>query len=184
MPPVYASYPGSQSIPLCMSLTEPRQHSFFRRVASRGRDKRKPGSVPTEESSTCRDRPGGMRIQFFSSAPRKRGVMDWQERMTAAIDYIERNLYNEVDLEKAAAAVNCSVFHFYRMFEVITGIGPGEYLRRRRLSEAARLIELIRPGTPSPRAARSVWASLGRAGIPPLRTFSRAPFGFPPTTGS
>jgi AraC family transcriptional regulator len=66
--------------------------------------------------------------------------MDWQERMTAAIDYLERNLYGEVDLAKAAAAANCSVFHFYRMFEVITGIGPGEYLRRRRLSEAARIL--------------------------------------------
>jgi AraC family transcriptional regulator len=37
----------------------------------------------------------------------------------------------------AAREANCSVFHFYRMFEVITGLGPSEYLRRRRLSEAA-----------------------------------------------
>ena len=63
--------------------------------------------------------------------------MDWQRRMAAAIDYLERNLYGVVDLEAAAREANCSVFHFYRMFEVITGIGPGEYLRRRRLSEAA-----------------------------------------------
>jgi len=63
--------------------------------------------------------------------------MDWQRRMMAAIDYLERNLYGEADLEVAAREANCSVFHFYRMFEVITGIGPAEYLRRRRLSEAA-----------------------------------------------
>lgn len=63
--------------------------------------------------------------------------MDWQERMTRAIDYLERNLYGEASLEEAARAANCSTFHFYRMFEVITGLGPGEYLRRRRLSEAA-----------------------------------------------
>jgi len=63
--------------------------------------------------------------------------MDWQRRMMAAIDYLERNLYGTADLEAAAKEANCSVFHFYRMFQVITGIGPGEYLRRRRLSEAA-----------------------------------------------
>jgi len=64
--------------------------------------------------------------------------MDWQERMGAAIGYLEGNLRGEADIEKAAEAANCSVFHFHRMFEVITGLGPGEYLRRRRLSEAAR----------------------------------------------
>jgi len=63
--------------------------------------------------------------------------MDWQRRMMAAIDYLERNLYGVADLETAAKEANCSVFHFYRMFQVVTGIGPGEYLRRRRLSEAA-----------------------------------------------
>ena len=63
--------------------------------------------------------------------------MDWQRRMMAAIDYLERHLYGVADLEAAAREANCSVFHFYRMFEVITGLGPGEYLRRRRLSEAA-----------------------------------------------
>jgi AraC family transcriptional regulator len=63
--------------------------------------------------------------------------MDWQLRMTRAIAYLERNLYGEADLEAAAREANCSAFHFYRMFEIITGVGPGEYLRRRRLSEAA-----------------------------------------------
>jgi AraC family transcriptional regulator len=66
--------------------------------------------------------------------------MDWQLRMSRAIEYLERNLYGEADLEAAAAEANCSAFHFYRMFEVITGLGPGEYLRRRRLSEAAMLL--------------------------------------------
>jgi AraC family transcriptional regulator len=66
--------------------------------------------------------------------------MDWQQRMMAAINYLERNLYGAVDLELAAREANCSVFHFYRMFEVITGLGPSEYLRRRRLSEAAMVL--------------------------------------------
>ena len=66
--------------------------------------------------------------------------MDWQARMTRAIEYLERNLREEADLEAAAREANCSAFHFYRMFEVITGLGPAEYLRRRRLSEAAMLL--------------------------------------------
>jgi AraC family transcriptional regulator len=72
--------------------------------------------------------------------------MDWQERMGAALDYIEGRLRGEADMAEAAASANCSEFHFYRMFEVVTGIGPGEYLRRRRLSEAAR--ELSGGGEP------------------------------------
>jgi AraC family transcriptional regulator len=63
--------------------------------------------------------------------------MDWQQRMTKAIDYLESRLYGEADLAQAAREANCSAFHFFRMFEVITGLGPAEYLRRRRLSEAA-----------------------------------------------
>jgi len=66
--------------------------------------------------------------------------MDWQDRMTRAIDYLESHLYEGADFEAAAREANCSAFHFYRMFEIVTGIGPGEYLRRRRLSEAAMLL--------------------------------------------
>jgi AraC family transcriptional regulator len=63
--------------------------------------------------------------------------MDWQSRMTRAIEYLERNLYGAADLEAAAREANCSAFHFYRMFEMVAGVGVAEYLRRRRLSEAA-----------------------------------------------
>ncbi len=63
--------------------------------------------------------------------------MDWQTRMSRALKYLEDNLQGEANLEQAAREANCSAFHFFRMFEVITGISPGEYLRRRRLSEAA-----------------------------------------------
>ncbi len=64
-------------------------------------------------------------------------MMDWQERMTNAIAYLEANLAAQIDLERAAEAANCSPFHFFRMFDVITGLGPGEYVRRRRLTLAA-----------------------------------------------
>jgi AraC family transcriptional regulator len=58
-------------------------------------------------------------------------------RIAKALEYMEAHLDGELDLEAAARAANCSSFHFFRMFDVIAGMGPGEYVRRRRLSEAA-----------------------------------------------
>lgn len=63
--------------------------------------------------------------------------MNWQERMEAALEYLERNLEGELEWGRAAAAANCSAFHFMRMFEVVAGVTIGEYVRRRRLSLAA-----------------------------------------------
>jgi AraC family transcriptional regulator len=57
--------------------------------------------------------------------------------MGAALDYLERHLKDDIDLGAAAAEANCSAFHFMRMFEMVTGIGVAEYVRRRRLSLAA-----------------------------------------------
>lgn len=63
--------------------------------------------------------------------------MDWQVRLNKALDYMEEHLTSPCEWSRAAAAANCSTFHFLRMFEVILDISPGEYLRRRRLSQAA-----------------------------------------------
>jgi AraC family transcriptional regulator len=71
-------------------------------------------------------------------------MMDWQERMSAAIAFLESRLNEPLDLEAAGQKANCSAFHFMRMFEVITGISPAEYVRRRRLSIAG--LELASEG--------------------------------------
>ena len=63
--------------------------------------------------------------------------MDWQTRLGAALDYLEGHLRDDMDFGAAAAEANCSAFHFMRMFEMVTGIGVAEYVRRRRLSIAA-----------------------------------------------
>ena len=68
--------------------------------------------------------------------------MNWEQRLNAALDYIEEHLEDEMDWERAAAEANCSTFHFLRMFEVVSGVSAGEYVRRRRLSLAA--LELAR----------------------------------------
>lgn len=57
--------------------------------------------------------------------------------MKQAIEYFESHLERQADMERAARLANCSLFHFCRMFEVVFGLSPAEYLRRRRLSAAA-----------------------------------------------
>ena len=66
--------------------------------------------------------------------------MDWQHRLNNALQYIEANLEKKLDMEAVAAQACCSHFHFLRMFEVISGMTAGEYVRRRRLSQAALML--------------------------------------------
>src|SRR6185369_1909468 len=87
------------------------------------------------------------------------GGMSWQDRMNRAIAWIELHLRDAIEWDVAAREAYCSPFHFLRMFEVITGITAGEYVRRRRLSLAtmdlvtgdAKIIDLaLRYGYDSP----------------------------------
>jgi AraC family transcriptional regulator len=64
--------------------------------------------------------------------------MEWSDRMNAAIGYIEDNLAGEIDYAEAAKIACCSTFHFQRVFMVVLGNTPAEYIRRRRLTLAAR----------------------------------------------
>ena len=63
--------------------------------------------------------------------------MEWSDRLNSAIDFLESNLENEIDISEAADSANCSSFHFQKMFHAILGITPAEYIRRRRLTLAA-----------------------------------------------
>jgi AraC family transcriptional regulator len=63
--------------------------------------------------------------------------VDWGQRLNAAFDYLEETWDREPDLEKAASLAHCSLFHFLRMFEVVSGTTAAEHSRRRRLSRAA-----------------------------------------------
>ncbi len=65
---------------------------------------------------------------------------EYRERVGRAVACIERNLSSPLSLEVAAAEAAWSFFHFHRVFTAIMGMGPGEYLRMRRLTEAARLL--------------------------------------------
>lgn len=68
--------------------------------------------------------------------------MEWSKRMNAAIDYFEDNLAGEIDFSEAAKKAFCSLFHFQRMFLAVIGYTPAEYVRRRRLTLAAKDLAL------------------------------------------
>lgn len=63
--------------------------------------------------------------------------MEWLDRMRSALDYIELNLTDDIDLAITAQMACCSSYHFQRMFSFITGIPLSEYVRRRRMTLAA-----------------------------------------------
>ena len=63
--------------------------------------------------------------------------MEWIERLNGAMSYIEENLKNEIDYDKAAKIACCSTYHFQRMFSYMANMTLSEYIRRRRMSLAA-----------------------------------------------
>ena len=63
--------------------------------------------------------------------------MEWLDRLNDALNYIEDNLQEEIEYEKAAKIACCSTYHFQRMFSYIAGVPLSEYIRNRRLTMAA-----------------------------------------------
>lgn len=60
--------------------------------------------------------------------------------VTAAIDYIENNLADKLDLEIVAQAVHYSKYHLHRVFTETVGLTIHDYVQRRKLTEAAKLL--------------------------------------------
>ena len=59
------------------------------------------------------------------------------ERLFKSIDYIEKNMYEPIDIHDIARASHYSTYHFCRVFRSLVGDSPKEYLRKRRLTIAA-----------------------------------------------
>ena len=57
-----------------------------------------------------------------------------------AIAYIESHLDQNLNLERVADAVHYSRYHLHRMFTAAAGMTLHDYIRRRKLTEAARLL--------------------------------------------
>lgn len=61
-------------------------------------------------------------------------------RIQQSLDYIEDHLQDELRIEEIAAQAHFSPFHFQRLFMAVSGYTVREYIRKRRLSEAAKLL--------------------------------------------
>lgn len=63
--------------------------------------------------------------------------MGYIDDVMKAIDEMEHRLTEPITLEEAAAWAGYSPYHFHRLFQTLTGLTVGSYLRGRRLTEAA-----------------------------------------------
>jgi len=63
--------------------------------------------------------------------------MDWLKGMNEVVDYIEENLTQPIQYEALSRIVGCSVYEFSRIFSFMAGMSISEYIRCRRLSQAA-----------------------------------------------
>lgn len=75
---------------------------------------------------------------------------EYNEKITAALSYINEHLSEELNVDSLAARSYLSRYHFMRLFKAQTGCTVHNYIRQKRLNLAARL---IREGMPAMRAA-------------------------------
>ena len=63
--------------------------------------------------------------------------MEWLKKLGKAIDYIEDNLDKEISYDEAARIACCSSYYFQRVFSYVSGVSLAEYIRRRKMTQAA-----------------------------------------------
>ncbi|MGG0823580.1 AraC family transcriptional regulator [Paenibacillus turicensis] len=63
--------------------------------------------------------------------------MDYFSSIQKCVDYVDKHLDQEVDIDKVISQAHMSKFHFHRLFKAIVGITIHDYIKRRKLSEAA-----------------------------------------------
>lgn len=66
--------------------------------------------------------------------------MEYQKLIKEVIDYIESNLQEKILLEQTAGKFNYSKYHFHRIFKKQTGINFYDYVLKRRLVSASKLL--------------------------------------------
>jgi len=67
-------------------------------------------------------------------------MSDYYNKLQRALDYIEEHIKEDISLEELSSLCFYSTHHFHRMFQSIIGIPVTDYIRKRKLSVAAREI--------------------------------------------
>lgn len=81
-----------------------------------------------------------MENEVNSSRQRAATVADYQNRINAAVRFIQQHASQNLDIATIAATANFSPFHFHRIFVAYVGETVGEYLKRVRMIKAAGLL--------------------------------------------
>jgi AraC family transcriptional regulator len=106
--------------------------------------------------------------------------MEWLRKLNNAVDYIESNLEGVISYEEAAQIACCSTYYFQRIFSYVAGIPLSEYIRRRKMTQAAfelqstdaKVLDVaMKYGYTSPTAFNRAFQSIH--GIPPVLAKSR-----------
>ena len=61
-----------------------------------------------------------------------------RKSLQKVLDYIEENLYEDLNLDMLASIAGYSKYHFLRAFKEVLYMTPAEYIRKRRITESAR----------------------------------------------
>jgi AraC family transcriptional regulator len=115
-------------------------------------------------------------VELLSERKRKSAAVSAADRRRAveAALWIDEHSHEDVNLDRAASAVNLSPFHFLRMFSKAIGVTPHQYLLRSRLRRAAKLL------VEKERSVTDIALDVGFADLSNfVRTFHRAA-GVPP----
>lgn len=64
--------------------------------------------------------------------------MDYLKALETAIIYIENHLHDELRVEDVARYTGYSYYHLTRQFSALLGESVGSYIKKRRLSDAAK----------------------------------------------
>ncbi|KNB70160.1 AraC family transcriptional regulator [Brevibacillus reuszeri] len=101
--------------------------------------------------------------------------MNYLESMADALSFIENHLTEALTVERIATSVGYSKYHFQRLFHHVTGETVGQYITKRRLTEAAKYLSLQQ---------KSVTEAAFTYGFESHEAFTRAfakRFGIPPS---
>ena len=77
-------------------------------------------------------------IKEYSPQPTARGLPPY--KLKQAINYIDRNLDENIKIKDVAKLINISQYYFCRLFRESTGIAPYRYVIQQRISKAKALI--------------------------------------------
>ena len=70
--------------------------------------------------------------------------MNWVDTLNHLIDYIEVHLDDEINPRQVELLAGCQYSIFQRMFSYIAGVSITEYIRRRKISEAAYELQTLK----------------------------------------